>query len=180
VIVGVDRSDERLTLAKELGATHTINTSDPQVNLVEVVKSYTDGVGASIVIDTTGNMGVIGSGMDFTANRGQMVILGVPPIDGSLGVHLITFMQTGKQLRGSIEGDVTPSEVCEDRLLHLTKSNLQQYIPKMIKWYRDGKLPIEKLVKFYKVSSNTNTSKTMRNDQSMLNFLPRLRIMSQP
>jgi hypothetical protein len=31
--------------------------------------------------------------MDFTANRGQMVILGAPPMDASLSVHLMTFMQ---------------------------------------------------------------------------------------
>jgi len=123
-------------LAKELGATHVINTSDPKLELVQEIKFLTNGIGASIVIDTTGNMGLIGNGMDFTANRGQMVILGVPPVDAFLGVHLITFMQTGKILRGSIEGDVTPAD----------------YIPKMIQWYRDGNLPIDKLVKLYPVN----------------------------
>ncbi|KAF2501918.1 NAD(P)-binding protein [Lophium mytilinum] len=134
-IIGVDRSQERLDMASSFGATHIINTTNLELNLVEEVKSRTDGNGSSITIDTTGHMGVIGNGMDFTANRGQMIILGVPPVEASLGVHLISFMQTGKSLRGSIEGDVTPSE----------------YIPKMIQWYRDGKLPVDKLVKFYPV-----------------------------
>jgi Zn-dependent alcohol dehydrogenase len=82
-----------LELAKELGATHVVNTSNSKLDLAQEIKSLTNGIGASIVIDTTGNMTLIGNGMDFTANRGQMVILGVPPVDASLGVHLITFMQ---------------------------------------------------------------------------------------
>ncbi|OCK78337.1 NAD(P)-binding protein, partial [Lepidopterella palustris CBS 459.81] len=134
-IIGVDRSQERLEMAKTFGATHIVNSSNLKVSLVEEIRSLTDGNGSSITIDTTGNMDLIGNGMDFTANRGQMIILGVPPMDASLGVHLVSFMQTGKLLRGSIEGDVTPSE----------------YIPKMVQWYRDGKLPIDKLVKFYPV-----------------------------
>ena len=127
--------DERLELAKSVGATHVINTSEKDFDLTKAIKELTDGIGADIVMDTTGNMGLINSGMEFTANRGQMIILGVPPADGIVPVHLITFMQTGKRLRGSIEGDVTPSE----------------YVPKMIKWHKEGKLPIEKLIKYYKV-----------------------------
>ena len=134
-IIGVDRFDERLELAKSVGATHVINTSEKDFDLTKAIKELTDGIGADIVMDTTGNMGLINSGMEFTANRGQLIILGVPPADGIVPVHLITFMQTGKRLRGSIEGDVTPSE----------------YVPKMIKWQKEGKLPIEKLIKYYKV-----------------------------
>jgi len=135
IIVGVDRFPERLDLAKSFGATHVINTSTLENDLAAEIKSLTEGHGSSITVDTTGNMGLIKLGMDFTGNRGQMIILGVPPPDGVLDIHLNTFMQTGKSIRGSIEGDVTPSE----------------YIPKMIQWYRDGKLPIDKLIKFYPV-----------------------------
>jgi Zn-dependent alcohol dehydrogenase len=27
-----------------------------------------------------------------------------------------------------------------------------QFVPEMINWYRDGKFPIDKIIKFYKVS----------------------------
>ncbi|KAF7554270.1 hypothetical protein G7Z17_g3029 [Cylindrodendrum hubeiense] len=124
-IIGVDRTPERIELAKTLGATHVINTSDKDIDIEKEIRSITDGNGSSVTVDTTGNMDLIRAGMDFTASRGQMIIVGVPPPDALLNVHLITFMQTGKMLRGSIEGDVTPSE--------------------MIKWYREGKLPIDKL-----------------------------------
>jgi len=78
-IIGLDRFPARLDLAIEVGATHVVNTSGSTMDLVEEIKSLTNGIGASIVIDTTGNMGLIKNGMNFTANRGQMIILGVPP-----------------------------------------------------------------------------------------------------
>lgn len=80
-------------MAKSLGATHVINTCDSGVDLVKEIKSLTQGIGSSICVDTTGNMGLIENGMEFTANRGQMILLGVPPLTASLSVHLITFMQ---------------------------------------------------------------------------------------
>lgn len=57
------------------------------------MKKLTDGNGASIVVDTTGAMKLIEAALDFTASRGQFILLGVPPVDGSLNTHLITFMQ---------------------------------------------------------------------------------------
>ncbi|KAH8660219.1 chaperonin 10-like protein [Xylariales sp. PMI_506] len=133
-IIGVDRLPNRLELAKELGATHIINTASEGHDLeLEVRKIISNG--STVTVDTTGNMALIRAGMAFTANRGQMILVGVPPVDGLLDVHLIMFMQTGKTLRGSIEGDVIPAE----------------YIPNMIKWYREGRLPLEKLIKTYKV-----------------------------
>ncbi|KAH7176921.1 hypothetical protein EDB81DRAFT_707644, partial [Dactylonectria macrodidyma] len=132
-IIGVDRLPGRLELAKELGATHVINTSDKDVDVAKEIAAITDGNGSSVTIDTTGNMDLIRAGMEFTGSRGQLIFVGVPPPDALLNVHIITFLQTGKTIRGSIEGDATPSK----------------YIPQMIQWYREGKLPIDKLIKFY-------------------------------
>ena len=135
-IVGVDRFTDRLELAKSLGATHVINTADeatPTENLIEVVKEMTGGIGATIVVDTTGAMPLINAAINLIGHRGQMVILGVAPLDAELGLHLVSFMQTGKTVRGSIEGDVNPSI----------------YIPKMIDWFRQGKFAIDKLIKTY-------------------------------
>ena len=42
-------------------------------------------------------------------------------------------MPTGRMIRGTIEGDAVPRE----------------FIPQMIGWYREGLLPLEKLVKTY-------------------------------
>ncbi|KAM0541237.1 hypothetical protein ACHAPJ_013325 [Fusarium lateritium] len=133
-IIGIDRMPDRLDLAKDLGATHVINTFEKDIDIRKQILTITGGRGSTITIDTTGNLDIIRAGIDFTANRGQFIFVGVPPIDAMLDVHIIPFMQSGKIIRGTIEGDVTPS----------------QYIPQMIQWYREGNFPIDKLISFYK------------------------------
>lgn len=92
-IIGIDRIASRLDLAKELGATHVINTSDASVDLIVEIRKITKNVGATIVIDTTGNMELIKQGVEFTAYFGQFIILGVPPRDGNLEINLLSYMK---------------------------------------------------------------------------------------
>jgi Zn-dependent alcohol dehydrogenase len=92
-IIAVDRFEKRLDIAKSLGATHIISTSSPDLDLVETIKSITDGHGTSITIDTTGNMGLIKSAVDFTALQGQVVFIGIPPPMAELNIHLVTLIQ---------------------------------------------------------------------------------------
>ncbi|KAJ9640573.1 hypothetical protein H2204_003201 [Knufia peltigerae] len=149
-IIAVDRVPQRLQLAREFGATHVIDSSETQ-DLVAEVKALTKGRGSSITLDTTGNMKLIENGLAMTANRGQMIIVGVPPMDAQLGVHLVSFMQAGKILRGCIEGDARPGE----------------YIPTMIKHFRAGQFPIDKLVKFYPAKEYNKALSEMKDGQTI-------------
>ncbi|KAF4340430.1 zinc-containing protein [Fusarium beomiforme] len=150
-IIGIDRMPERLKLATALGATHVINTADESIDIKEEIQRATDGRGSTITIDTTGNMGLIRAGLEFTANRGQLIFVGVPPLDAMMDFHLITFMQTGKTIRGTIEGDAIPSE----------------YLPLMVQWYREGKLPIDKLIRFYKSEDFEAAIKDMKSGKTV-------------
>lgn len=91
-IIGIDRIAGRLDLAKDMGATHVIDTSSASIDLIAEIKKITTEVGATIVIDTTGNMELIKKGVEFTANLGQFIILGIPPRDANLEVHLSSYM----------------------------------------------------------------------------------------
>lgn len=93
IIIGVDRFENRLEFAKTLGATHVINTSKPGLDLVEEIRKITGGDGTSITVDTTGNMNLIKSGIEFTALRGQFIFVGIPPADAELSVHMTTLIQ---------------------------------------------------------------------------------------
>jgi threonine dehydrogenase-like Zn-dependent dehydrogenase len=149
---------------------------------VEEVKKLTGGDGSNIVIDTTGVPALIEAGLEFTASRGKLIFIGVPPNDYSLSVHVITAIkvghiqcqhvrlpkqniskngaanarrsQTGRFIVGSIEGDSVPEKVLLKRgaTLSLQPLTRKQFVPKMIKWYHEGKFPIDKFVKFFKVS----------------------------
>ncbi|KAK6387343.1 hypothetical protein LTS17_000610 [Exophiala oligosperma] len=151
-IIGIDRVEARLDLARSLGATHTINTSTVGEGLQKAVRDITDGSGSTITVDATGVVALIQQGIEFTANQGKMILLGVAPMDAALQVALVSFMvvsespslrlnksdrsvKTGKQLLGSMEGGVRPAD----------------YVPRMIQWYRHGDFPIDKLIKYYKV-----------------------------
>ncbi|KAF7185135.1 Aryl-alcohol dehydrogenase [Pseudocercospora fuligena] len=134
-IIGIDRFAERLELARTLGATDTINTSKlGDLSLTEKVRELTGGVGTTITIDATGVPALIEQGIQFTAQQGKFIILGVAPAEAVLTIPIVGHMMSGKQIMGSVEGGVTPSK----------------YIPRLIEWHRKGQLPLEKLVKFYK------------------------------
>jgi Zn-dependent alcohol dehydrogenase len=134
-IIAIDRVASRLELAKEIGATHTINSDGMSMpDLIERVRSLTDGYGTSITMDTTGLLKLIETGLEFTRIRGQYIQIGSAPMDAKLSIEVFKFMVSGKRFIGAVEGDAIPTE----------------YLPRMIGWYREGKFPIDKLVKTFK------------------------------
>jgi len=74
--------------------------------------------------------------LEFARNAGSIITVGVPKPDSAWDIPMPSFLVTGKKVMGTIEGDVNPRE----------------FVPQMIQWYRDGKLPIEKLVRMYQVN----------------------------
>ncbi|KKY13601.1 putative alcohol [Diplodia seriata] len=135
-IIGVDKMSDREAIARELGATHFIDTSklaDP-TDIVAAVQDVTDGYGTSVTVDTTGFLPLIERAMDFTRLKGKLVQVGSAPFDAKLDVHIFPFMVAGKQYIGAVEGDVQPAK----------------FVPQMIEWYRAGKFPVDRLVKYYK------------------------------
>lgn len=128
-IIAVDIHDSRLELAKELGATHTINSrnEDP----VEKIKEIT-GKGAHYSFETTGVPEVTLSALRCLRVKGECATVAV-------GKRDLTFNVTNEivlnaiTLKGVIEGDAVP----------------QLIIPKLVSFYQNGQFPVDKLVKFY-------------------------------
>ncbi|KAF4544010.1 alcohol dehydrogenase [Lasiodiplodia theobromae] len=135
-IIGIDKMSDREAIARELGATHFIDTSKlaDLIDIVPAVLDVTEGYGTSITVDTTGFLPLIQRAMDFTRIKGKLIQVGSTPFDAKLDIHIFQFMVGGKQYIGAVEGDVVPAK----------------YVPQMIEWYRAGKFPVDKLVKFYK------------------------------
>lgn len=79
-------------MAKQLGATHGIDTSTIPGTLEKAVRDLTEGDGTTITVDATGVVPLIQQGIEFTANQGKMIILGVAPMDAALQVNLVQFM----------------------------------------------------------------------------------------
>lgn len=130
-IVAVDLVDERLALARELGATHTINSkSEPDV--VAALRRCAS-AGVNFAFDTTGRPQVIRQAVDALAPRGICGYVGGSAPGTELTLDMQTMMVQGKTVRGIVEGDANPDV----------------FIPALIKLYVLGRFPFDKLIKYY-------------------------------
>ncbi|MFC8088507.1 NAD(P)-dependent alcohol dehydrogenase [Streptomyces sp. NPDC057301] len=129
-IVAVDRVGERLSLAKELGATHTVNATE--ADLGEALAEITGGQGADGVVETTGNVGVLRQGVDALAARGTLVVVGAPPFGTEVALD-VNGLLGGKQIVGLTLGD----------------AETQTFIPALVRLVKEGRLPLHRLISTY-------------------------------
>lgn len=84
-VVVFDISDDRLKLAKKLGADEVINTSDS--NFMEQVGTLTNGKGFDYVYETAGNIITIKMSFQLVANKGGVSLIGTPTKDMTFSVE---------------------------------------------------------------------------------------------
>jgi aryl-alcohol dehydrogenase len=132
-IVAIDLHDERLILAEELGATHTLNPS--RDNVREVLASLTD-FGVNYALDTTGSANVIRQAVESLAPKGTCGILGASAPGSEIVLDEVGFMGLGRRLMGIVEGE----------------SNPDTFIPILINLYKQGRFPFDKMIKFYSLA----------------------------
>ena len=128
-IFAVDVHDSRLELALELGATHAFNGK--QVDVVKEIQAASSG-GTHYAVESTGVPPVVRQSLNALRPLGQVAIVGVTP-EMNIDVHN-DLMAEGKGMIGVIEGDSVP----------------RVFIPKLVEFYKAGKFPFDKLVKYYR------------------------------
>ena len=128
-IISVDVKPSRLKLAKELGATHTIDASSG--NPVEEIQKITGG-GANFTLETTALPQVLRQCVDSLTLRGVCGVIGVAPLGTEISLDMNGIM-FGRTVRGIIEDDSIP----------------QTFIPQLVGLYVDGRFPFDKLIKTY-------------------------------
>ncbi|MCT3584291.1 NAD(P)-dependent alcohol dehydrogenase [Levilactobacillus brevis] len=127
-IIAVDIFDQRLSLTKELGATDVVNskTVDAEAAIREILPS-----GADYTLDTTGVSPVVLNALHVLKPGGECAVVGM---GRELTFNLQNdLMAEGKKISGVIEGDAIP----------------QLFIPKLVSFYKQGRFPFDKLIKFY-------------------------------
>jgi len=129
-IIAADVVHSRLALAKELGATHTVNSreTDP----IDAVRKITGG-GADFTLESSGRPAVLRQAIDALAIKGVCGIVGAPALGTEASFDVNGVMTTGKRIIGIIEGDSMPD----------------LFIPSLVELYLQGRFPFDKLVKFY-------------------------------
>lgn len=128
-IIAIDMSESRLALARELGATHTINPVNGDI--VTAVKAISPN-GVQYSIETTANPSVFRAAVDMLQVRGVCGLIGgaKPGTEVSFEMTHILF---GRTIKGILQGDSVP----------------KTFLPQLIELYRKGQFPIEKLEKTY-------------------------------
>ncbi|MGP0060723.1 MAG: NAD(P)-dependent alcohol dehydrogenase [Beijerinckiaceae bacterium] len=154
-IIAIDVVDARLKMARELGATHSINpkNQDP----VEEIRKIT-GAGVDFTFETTGIMKVLRQAIDALAPRGTCGFVGASPVGSEVAVDVLNIMTAGRKIRGIVEGE----------------SNPDVFIPRMIELYKQGRFPFDRLITFYsfdKINDAIHDSETGKTIKPVVRFV---------
>ncbi len=128
-IIGIDVDPGKLQWATEFGATHTVDARESDV--VAMVRSYTGGFGADVVIDAVGRPETWQQAFFARDLAGTVVLVGVPTPDLTVpDIPLLEFFGRGGALKSSWYGDCLP----------------ERDFPMLVELHLQGRLPLEKFV----------------------------------
>jgi S-(hydroxymethyl)mycothiol dehydrogenase len=127
-IIAVDIDDRKLAKAKELGATHTVNSKESDA--VEAIQALTNGNGADVVIDAVGRPETWKQAFYGRDLAGTVVLVGVPTPTMQLEIPLLDVFGRGGALKSSWYGDCLPT----------------RDFPMLIDLYQQGRLPLDAFV----------------------------------
>lgn len=126
-IIVSDVVPERLEKARELGATATIDSSreDFTARVLEIT-----GGGAHYVLEAIGRPATIRAGFEALRPGGTEVVVGLGAAGEELSLPINLLVQGDRQLVGALYGS----------------SNTPLQLPEILRMYRAGRLPLEKLL----------------------------------
>jgi aryl-alcohol dehydrogenase len=129
-IVGVDLNPARLALAREFGATHTVDPREEEP--VEAIRRITGG-GADFSIEATASPQVFRQAVDCTAPTGVCGLIGAPAFGTEVSLDMNTILVGGRTVRGIVEGDSVPA----------------LFLPQLMRFWEQGRFPVERMMTFY-------------------------------
>jgi Zn-dependent alcohol dehydrogenase len=126
-VVALDTRAAPLRLAREFGATDTVEASGEKV--AEQLKELTDGRGADYVFDTVGAPATLAQALQLARKGGTVVVTGLARLDALASFPLFPFVMQEKRLVGSVYGSGRPA----------------RDVPRLVELYREGKLKLTEL-----------------------------------
>jgi aryl-alcohol dehydrogenase len=129
-LIAVDVHAHRLALARELGATNTIDHTGRD-KVIDEVRAIAAG-GVRYALDTSALASVFREAIEALMPGGTCVLLGSAPPSTEVAIEM-PFLQQGRIVRGVVQGESLPKE----------------FIPQLVDLIVAGKFPIEKMIKFY-------------------------------
>lgn len=135
-VIAVDLSDDKLSLAREMGATAVVKAG---AEAVDHVRTLTNG-GCDVVLEMAGSVRALESAVAMTRRGGTTVTAGLPPPDAALPVNVVALVGEERTLKGSYIGTCVPA----------------RDIPRYVALYRAGRLPVDRLVSGYLTLADIN------------------------
>ena len=127
-VVAVDRSDDKLALAKLFGATHTLNP-DTVDDVVKALKKLTGG-GADYAFECVGYGAIVAQAYGCLRKGGMAVVVGVAKANDTTTVRTNSLTFEEKTLTGSNLGGARPRED----------------FPRLLGLYQAGRLKLDELI----------------------------------
>jgi len=127
-IVAIDVVDEKLEIAEQFGATHSINGSvaDP----AGLLGDLTDGVGPDYVFVTVGAKPAIDQALSMVRPGGTVVLVGMPPLGVMTEFETVMFSDRSQRIIGSKMGS----------------ARMSVDVPRLIELYRAGSLHLDEMI----------------------------------
>ena len=126
-VVAVDLSDEKLGLARQLGATDTFNAGS--ADAVGEIREATKG-GVEFALEMAGSVRAMDLAYKITRRGGTTVTAGLPPPDHTFALPQVNLVAEERTVKGSYIGTCVPT----------------RDLPRYIELYRRGKLPVDRLM----------------------------------
>ncbi len=148
-IIAVDIHDRRLDLARDLGATHTLNHARRNDVVAEIRKI--SGQGVRFSLETSAQPAVLREAVEALMPAGTCVLLGSARAGTEVSLEM-PFLQFGRAVRGVIQGDSHPQEL----------------IPTLVEYLMQGRMPVERMITFYslakinRAAADSNTGLTIK------------------
>lgn len=145
-IVAVDLREDRIAIAREIGATEVVSGDTQSIENQLRAMAPVD-----CALDSTGSTAVIESAFARLKRCGQLLCLGVSPGGRELGIDPRELVFTGRSIRGSVEGDSDPAA----------------FVPQMIDYFRAGWMPLHKIVKTYPFAEINRAMADLRSGETV-------------
>ena len=126
-VVAVDLSDEKLGLARQLGATDTFNAG--AADAAGEIREATQG-GVEFALEMAGSVRAMDLAYKITRRGGTTVTAGLPPPDHTFALPQVNLVAEERTVKGSYIGTCVPT----------------RDLPRYIELYRRGKLPVDRLM----------------------------------
>lgn len=126
-IIAVDLSDDKLKLAKQLGATHTVNAGSPTA--VEEVRDLSQG-GCDFALELASSVKALEFAYKVTRRGGTTVTASLPHPSHTVPIPATHLVAEERTLKGSYIGSCVP----------------RRDIPRFISLFQQGLMPVDRLM----------------------------------